>query len=373
MKLQLDHPIAITMWDFSWLERRWAGAGFEDWGRALDELKARGYDAVRIDAYPHLISAGPEQEWMLLPEWDQQVWGAPAITKVDHILENLLGFLSICRAKGIRVGLSTWFRQDQDNTRMHISTPHEHAQIWLEVLRAIDRAGLLEQLLYVDLCNEFPLDCWAPFLRKGIKKEEKERSFRLGSPEATAWMSESIAELRESYPQLSYTFSFTDFEEMFSQDVSSLDILEPHIWMPTVSEFYKEVGYHFERFDSKGYENMALYAETLYRSKPEYWQKKLTDGITRLSEWSKQTGKPLITTECWGIVDYKDWPMLNWGWVKELCEIGTLHASASGQWAAVGTSNFCAPQFVGMWRDVLWHKRLTQAIHSGRLPESCKL
>lgn len=22
---------AITMWDFSWLERRWPGAGYEDW------------------------------------------------------------------------------------------------------------------------------------------------------------------------------------------------------------------------------------------------------------------------------------------------------------------------------------------------------
>ena len=51
------HPLALTMWDFSWLERRWPGAGYEDWDLALDELKARGYDGVRIDAYPHLIHA----------------------------------------------------------------------------------------------------------------------------------------------------------------------------------------------------------------------------------------------------------------------------------------------------------------------------
>ncbi len=43
-------PRAITMWDFSWLERRWPGAGYEDWDQALDELAERGYDAVRIDA-----------------------------------------------------------------------------------------------------------------------------------------------------------------------------------------------------------------------------------------------------------------------------------------------------------------------------------
>lgn len=26
------HPLAITMWEFSWLERCWLGAGYEDWG-----------------------------------------------------------------------------------------------------------------------------------------------------------------------------------------------------------------------------------------------------------------------------------------------------------------------------------------------------
>ena len=43
----IDRPFAITMWDFSWLERRWPGAGYEDWDAALGELTDRGYDAVR--------------------------------------------------------------------------------------------------------------------------------------------------------------------------------------------------------------------------------------------------------------------------------------------------------------------------------------
>jgi hypothetical protein len=28
------HPCAITMWEFSWIERRWPGAGYEDWDHA---------------------------------------------------------------------------------------------------------------------------------------------------------------------------------------------------------------------------------------------------------------------------------------------------------------------------------------------------
>ena len=76
------HPLAITMWDFSWIERRWDGAGFEDWNAALDGVKERGYDAVRIDAFPHLLSQAPEKEWLLLPVWYSNDWGSPYKVRV---------------------------------------------------------------------------------------------------------------------------------------------------------------------------------------------------------------------------------------------------------------------------------------------------
>jgi hypothetical protein len=77
--------------------------------------------------------------------------------------------------------------------------------------------------------------------------------------------------------------------------------------------------------------------------------------------------KPLITTEAWAIVDYKDWPLLKWDWVKDLCHLGVQHAASSGQWLAIATSNFCGPQFDGMWRDVLWHREMTAIIRSGTI------
>jgi hypothetical protein len=50
--------------------------------------------------------------------------------------------------------------------------------------------------------------------------------------------------------------------------------------------------------------------------------------------------------------------------VKELCAVGVERAASTGQWLAMATSNFCEPQFVGMWRDVGWHQRLTRIIKS---------
>jgi hypothetical protein len=159
------------MWDFSWLERRWPGAGYEDWHRALGELVERGYDAVRIDAYPHLIAANSGATWELIPAWSTQDWGSPPRT--------------VCRCS-------------------------------------------------IEMC----------------------------------------------------------------------------------------------------------------------------------AEWSPTTDKPLITTECWGLVDYKDWPLLEWDWIKDLCELGVRTAAKTGRWVAIATSNFAGPQFRGMWRDAEWHRKITSLIHS---------
>jgi hypothetical protein len=347
------------MWDFSWLERRWPGAGYEDWDLVLDELKARGYDAVRIDAYPHLIAAGADREWELLPQWTTQDWGAPARCRV-RVQPNLNTFLSKCADRGIVVGLSTWFRLDIDNTRMKIETPADLGEVWKQTLASIP-ANLRANLLYVDLCNEFPLDVWTPFLRRPIRRQ---------SPEGTRWMRDSIAALRPSFPEFDYTFSFTsEYETWEKEDVSFLDFLEPHLWMTHFSGFYQQVGYHYERFDPKGYDNMALKAEAVYRSKPDYWKSRLQYGVDLLANWGRTSRKPLITTECWSVVDYKDWPMLSWDWIKDLCETGVRAASEKARWAAMATSNFCGPQFQGMWRDIEWHRRMTSIIHAAPLPD----
>jgi len=353
----IRRPLAITMWDFSWLERRWPGAGYDDWDVALDQLVLRGYDAVRIDAYPHLVAAQPNASWELIPCWSTQDWGSPALNRVQ-VQPNLNEFILKCADRNLRVGLSTWFRHDRAETLQRIHTPEEHGRIWKLTLDSIAQAGLIPHLLYVDLCNEWPLDVWAPFLAKGFKRT---------SAENTAWMGRAIQVVRGSYPDLDYTFSQTsEFDQWKQQDVSMLDFMELHIWMSQAPGYYDEVGYHYERFDPKGYENLVSNAKRVYMQKRDYWDGKLKERIEMCAEWSRVSGKPLITTECWSLVDYKDWPLLEWDWLKQLCELGVRTAAATGRWAAIATSNFNGPQFAGMWRDVDWHRRMTDIIHSAK-------
>lgn len=150
-------------------------------------------------------------------------------------------------------------------------------------------------------------------------------------------------------------------------DVSFLDFLEPHLWMPSVTPFYETVGYNYERFDDTGYTNLALKGEAEYRSKKEYYDQALVEGIHRLAAWARASGKPLVTTECWAVVDYKDGPLLNWGWILDLNRLDVETAVETGCWAGMATSNFCGPQFVGMWREKRWHKELTHRIKKSRM------
>ncbi|MGQ8335353.1 cellulase-like family protein [Sunxiuqinia sp. A32] len=365
-------PLAIAMWDFSWLERRWAGAGYEDWDQALDELVERGYNAVRIDAYPHLIGEDSTKEYTLLPVWNVQMWGSPAKTKV-RVQPFLNQFIAKCRERNVKVGLSSWYREDVDRVLMNIDGPEKMAENWIKTLDSIAKDGLLDSILYVDLCNEWPGDIWCPY----FKNDPPENTWTYWHTEKSIqFMKESIGFVRSAYPELPYCYSFTGGKpELYAErDLSYFDFIEHHLWMAQLNdgEYDKAVDYNYERFSPVGYQNLVANYERVYHERKSYWQQLLTDEIQLVANSAKATNQPLITTECWGLVDFKDWPLLKWDIIKELGELAVKTAANTGQWVAMATSNFCGPQFVGMWRDVEWHQRMTKIIKDASISEELK-
>ena len=360
-------PRAITMWDFSWLERRWPGAGYEDWDLALDELLERGYNAVRIDAFPQLVSENPEKIWTLNEVWNVQDWGSPDVIQVQ--VQPLLNqFIAKCRDRDIKVGLSTWFRRDVDMTLMKIDSAAKMAEIWIKTLKTIGDANLFDAILYVDLCNEWPGDIWCPF----FTNDPPEQTFGYWQTDKSMkFMKESVELVREAYPELPLCYSFTGGQPALygEKDLSFFNLIEHHCWIAQLndSEYSKAVGYNYERFSPEGYKNLVKNSERVYLEKKEYWHKLLRDEIAVIANAAKKANQPLITTECWGIVDFKDWPGLNWEIVKEMCAVGVKAAAETGQWIAIATSNFAGPQFVGMWRDIDYHRKLTDLIKSSAI------
>ncbi|WP_203566870.1 cellulase-like family protein [Aestuariimicrobium ganziense] len=305
----------------------------------------------------------PEKVWHLPPEWTQNTWGAQSPIDVQ-VMPALPDFIRTAGEHGIRTGLSTWFRQDRDDTRLRISNPDDLGRIWLDTLRQLDMAGVMDHVIYLDLCNEWPLHRWAPFLYGSTDEPEMKRS----SERNRQWTADSIGIVKAEYPDLPVTFSVCNqYDDLAEEHVSSLDFLEPHLWMANSSGFYDKVGYHFEPFDPIGYDNVVANAKREYLDKQEHYDNQLWAGIEKLAQWSRDTGKPLVTTECWAIVDYKDWPGLDWDWVNDLNARAVERAAATGRWAGIATSNFAGPQFRGAWRDVAHHQRLTGIIHDAAL------
>ena len=157
---------STAMWDFSWATRRSGDeAEYADWDKVLDQLAERGYDNVRIDAFPHLIAADRNgsviHKFLLLPQRRRFMWGNHKPVEISP-RQNLVDFLQKCSERDITVGLSSWYIPDSTGRRNQVCTPEDYIRIWDETLKYIHDAELLNTIKWVDLCNEFPLDLWAP-------------------------------------------------------------------------------------------------------------------------------------------------------------------------------------------------------------------
>lgn len=368
LNLPDQHPAGIAMWDFSWLERRWPNAGYEDYGQALRELKERGYSWVRIDAFPHLLSVDPNKEFHLHPCRMPSLWGSPDPVSVT-VAPALLQFLRHAREQGIKVGLSSWFRADTGNHRMRICTPKDLADAWIKTLDYIADADLMDVIGYLDLCNEWPAFNWAPFLWGG-KKPVNEGCWaageveRFSSPLSIDWMSESIRRVKTHYPEMPCTFSIS-FHHAVPQEtpkdaLAAFDFIDAHLWItsgnPLENEFMLRLADNRPDVREGDLALMSGAARDLYYVNPDYWHAKLREQITIYERWSLETDLPLIQTEGWACTFYRDGPGYNWDWIKDVAAFCIAEAAKSKRWAALCTSNFCGPQFPGMWRDIDWHR-----------------
>jgi hypothetical protein len=78
--LESGQRFSVAMWEYSWLvQRSGRQSEYADWDKVLDELQERGYDCIRIDAFPHCIASGPDgktvDEITFLPIANNFMWG----------------------------------------------------------------------------------------------------------------------------------------------------------------------------------------------------------------------------------------------------------------------------------------------------------
>jgi len=171
-KIKTDSRLAIAMWDFSWLTRMTGEeAEYRNWDEVLDGLVERGYNCVRIDAFPHLVEAQLSgvagNAITILSEPVSAQWGNSKPVTVDP-KTSLRDFMSKAQERNLKVGLSSWFNPDSLDLRSTLRTSQGFARVWGETLKFLEGEGVSDCIVWVDLCNEFPFSGWATGMHQDI-------------------------------------------------------------------------------------------------------------------------------------------------------------------------------------------------------------
>lgn len=383
-------PKAVTMWEFSWLLRRSGDQNeYADVDRVLDELVERGYNCVRIDAFPHLIAADENGRhasiFQMHPQPDHFMWGHHGSNiAIDHPLEALVDFIRKCRVRSVTVALSSWFTDDDSHRKNQIRTPEDLSRIWMETMTALSEHGVLDVIEYVDLCNEFPLDDWLPAAYEEIfGRRASELPSIPGQAVEGGWVWGSdqrariekyfaaTAPLRAFLPDIPFTFSFAPVSDsLYDLSLESLDLVETHIWLSSnVADFAAATNFSLDEFGfPNAWQRQVDSLDDVYWPNPSAWHRALETQMRRWADLAAENGKPLWTTEGWSHILLDDFVSPTgrraWDYVKSVAEAIVPVAINLG-WAGICTSNFCEPHFPGVWSDVEWHQRMTALIKSG--------
>lgn len=380
-----QHPLAIAMWDFSWLRRSYPGGGFEDWPGAVSGLAERGYDAVRLDCFPHLLAAdqdGKKRDTYQFPAKQKDhawaLWGNRWTfeTNVRAGVHTMLGLL--CESK-FKIGLSTWLCNTDPDRSGLIGDPADFARMWDEALNEIKACGYIDHILYVDLANEYPLWHGWSWLKKELARRSTGQNTQASADgggfnheqKEFYWnaIQQVITTLQKSWPQIRFGVSqtFNYWEEQTSYDYSQFGFIDPHLWLVHGRKWIDSTGYWKLHAMETDQDFAAINASIhcCWDRHRDEWSNWLESKIRECSRLATRWAIPVGNTEGWGPIFWWEHPGLDWRFVKEAGELGAKLGAQYG-YAFNCTSNFTHPFFPTIWNDIGWHQKVTSIIRRKR-------
>lgn len=377
--------LTIAMWDFSWLNQHYKGGYFEDYNKVFDELIERGFNTVRIDAFPLLIGKMVDHdEKVTISGAPLENWGATDEDRKHAVIIELLEFMRIAKEKNISVILSSWALDgivEYPNLKEAYTDPKEIWKAWEKVLDLLKKENLLTHVLYVDFDQEFPFfSPLAPEISRLGRVKEEELSSALDAMEAAGSINNSFDELswnheqmvfvrnylestlvhfQQRYPELRFTFSFTSYwKEVRAMNIKNFDVLELHFWMSQSERFISRSGFSEvkkDRADNDYSEYMDRITKTMNSVRPMLL-KDMHNRLAWAKDWSDEVAAPLVTTEAWGPWWHMDHEDLSWDWLYEWCKEGV---ELSAEYELWGTTpwNYSHPYWDN-WSNVEWYKEV---------------
>ncbi len=388
---ELKKPVAIAMWDFSWILRHHRFGSFENWDTVLDGLVERGYNAIRMDAMPQLVAADSdgtiEQEFFCAKDdWKPSLWGND-VSVYTRPRDALLEFLPKCFERDIHVGLASWFLPHGSQRKDIFAEEGGLLRSWTETLTFLDSNGLLDDILYVDILNEYPFWHGYQWLKTELDKRSDLKKFKEENPDAhipdldadesdkkmnplqrafyNDFATQTIKSLKSKWPDIPFYASLDSGMPLSDIDLSEFGGLDYHVWF-THHPDMGSTGYG----DIHGLRNEKNFYQ-IHRDMMNFWDSRRDEligwmqaRIQLISAMAQRHKIPCGNTEGWGPIMWIDHPALGWEWVKTSGDVCADLAIENG-YKFICTSNFTHPQFRGMWEDVAWHKKITGRIKKG--------
>lgn len=375
--------VTNAMWDFSWLTQHYPGGAFPDFGKAADELVARGFNTVRIDAFPLVIGAlKSDDETITIPGNPLANWGWSVQDRPHAIVPELVEFMSAMKQRGISVILSSWGKDCKEYPDRKLALAKDRdgfRKCWERVLDILGSQDLLDQVLYVDLDQEFPF--FSPFkdeLNELAKQPSDARSVEAAMEEAgqfeqgltrMAWkpaqmeyvrklFSEMLPHFQSRYPRQRFTYSLTSFfKEVRAMGLQLFDVLELHLWIHS-PRFDNRTGFNTLTKDrgERDYKDYAGRIAAALDTVGPMLAREMDNKCAFAQSWSEELAAPVVTTEAWGPWWHMDHPDLDWGWLRDWCEQCMTLAAAHKFWG-VTPWNYSHPYWKN-WSDVAWYRKV---------------
>lgn len=354
---EVSKPLAITMIDYSWMLKHHRYGAYEDYDKFFSELVERGYNAVRMDCFPHLVAAdenGNIQETFIHKKEGRgiQLWGYDFSIR-SKPRKSLIEFLTKCREYGVHAGLATWFIHHGTDRSKIFRGVDDFVRAWDETLTFVKENGLMDVVTYVDVLNEYPLAHGLSWLDEQIDKRGDVKLFKANNPDANI------------PPEGSFETDgwFNDLQVVYYQSFMRDSINKLKAKWPELDIFASETGMpvpqDYVDFHDTYYNGLKHWDEN--KNRYGLW---MEGRIKMLADLGQKYAVPVGNTEGWGAVFWEDNPTIDWRFIREAAEIAVPLAVKHG-YKFICTSNFTCPQFVGMWEDISWHQHLTKMIKLG--------
>lgn len=239
-------PLTLAMadWDYSWLLR--TSGRHEDayhlLPRRMEELAERGFNALRVDAWPHLVAAEQQadapEEFVILPNGSRDSDRGSRRARRVSPSDRLLRLAQSAKANGISLWLTSWLLPDTRACRSQIRTPADFVRIWHETLLWLEQAEVLDAVVAVDFAHQFPdkpagYGAWQHlFHRTPLLGGRRRQTFPASTiGRLNAYLVEVPRQLRTLYPQLQIGLSMQSqlAGRMKQLDLAELDFLDLHL------------------------------------------------------------------------------------------------------------------------------------------------